>query len=303
MDWLRLRPLLRELQDLKRQQPAHLDCSIATRLFRRAWADLIAGEEAGSVARRTTTEAVINILFPGCDEAFFLKSGLRQDEALDVLRQAFFVSMPAANPTFAGELPGLVARFYGSSSVTTGELPTALELLCRQPRAGATRPGFPRLLLVPPEMHSDHCLMTAVYATLLAEPYGADPGAVFVCALAHHLHNAYLPDCGFAGEICLGGHLGHVIATCRKRAASELPTDLRNRVLQDLTYHETISAPEGKAVSAGDVLDRVLDVKWRTRAAAVTDADILDDLDLVHAGPLKDFQVDLLTHAELHEFS
>ena len=68
--------LFGELQDLKRQRPAHLDAPLSTVLFRRAWRRLLAGADFGSVADATTAEALTNVLFPGCDEAFFPVVGL-----------------------------------------------------------------------------------------------------------------------------------------------------------------------------------------------------------------------------------
>ncbi len=56
----------------------------------------------------------------------------------------------------------------------------------------------------PPENHAEHCLAVAVYGVLLAPRYGADPSVVFLAGLAHHLHNARLPDSGFTGEALLG---------------------------------------------------------------------------------------------------
>ena len=141
--------------------------------------------------------------------------------------------------------------------------------------------------------------MTAVYAALHAEEYGAAPGDAFVCGLAHHLHNAFLPDCGWAGELALEPYLQQVIDNCRAAALAEFDPELRDRLREVLRHHETIATPAGKAISAGDVLDRVLDVKWRVRAAGVTEAKILGELDLVHPGPLKDFQTDLLNETEL----
>ena len=301
--------LFAELQDLKRQQPAHLSRSIATDLFRAAWAGLLAGEPPAAVARRTALRALTNVLFPGCDATFWPRSGLRPQRAAAILTDALRTTAgcaltPATLHELERALPDLVAVYYDSPAEGTDPpLPAAVDVLCRQPRAGATRPGYPRLLLLPPEMHSDHCLLTAVYGYLLAEPYGADAARVFVCALAHHLHNAVLPDCGFSGEMCLGPDLEAVIDHCRGVALAELPPALAERVRRELRFHDTIDSPEGRAESAADVLDRVLDVRWRTRAAGVTDADILGDLDLVHPGPLRNFQDDLLRNTGLWQLS
>ena len=308
------------LQDLKRQHPAHYGGrSIATELFRRAWLRLLAGEDTGVVADETAAAALAQILFPGCDEGFWPRTSIPQAEVARLLRAS--VDESAGAVLSVGQLTALhlacgalVGAYYGGGAggggagvggagvrtavlQTTGlqDLPPALALLCAQPRAGATRPGYQRLVLTPAELHGEHCLLTAVYAYLTAEGYGADRGVAFLAGLAHHLHNALLPDCGFAGEILLGKHLDGVIRDGREQALAQLPTELAERTRAALRHHETIDAPEGRAISAGDVLDRVLDVKWRTRAAAVTDADILGDLDLVHVGPLKDFQTELLS--------
>ena len=305
--WRARAGVFRELQDLKRQQPAHLSHSIATELFRRAWQRLLAGDDTTEVALDTTAAALTNVLFPGCDERFFPAAGFSESETAGLLAEALRTTVSYFYETRIVQhlrtATTRLAHYYHDPQNPAGEsspqLPACLETLCRQPRAGATRPGFARLVLVPPEMHSDHCLLTAVYAVLCADEYGADVGEAFLCGLAHHLHNALLPDCGFAGEILLGEHLDGVIARGREQALVQFPEALRQNTRRVLRYHETIDAPEGRAISAGDVLDRVLDVKWRTRAAAVTDADILGDLDLVHAGPLKDFQTDLLQRTAL----
>ena len=304
-DWLRTGRLFGELQDLKRQQPAHLTTSIATDLFVRAWRQILDGHPPAAVADYITARALTNVLLPGCDETFFGPAGLNREQTAALLRKGLHATagnrLPAALlHRLEAQTDQLAAEYHTLiEAALPTELPAALRTLCRQARAGATRPGVPRLVLLPPEMHSEHCLLTAVYAVIAAAHYGADAGTAFLAALAHHLHNAILPDCGFSGEILLGDQLSHVIDTCRARALREFDLHLRDRITAALRHHESIDAPEGRAVSAGDVLDRVLDVKWRTRAAAVTDADILEELDLVHAGPLKDFQTDLLNATQL----
>ena len=300
VDLARIVGLLTELQDLKRLQPAHLPHSIATELFREAWMRILSGQDVVEVATHTTLAAVVDVLFPGADERFFTVAGLSKSEIEKVLSRALLrtageVVEGPLRERLQAAIPPLARQFAGHSEPVQEALPEALVVLCDQPRAGATHPKLPRLVLSPPEMHSDHCLMTAVYAVLFAEQYDADPGTAFLGALAHHLHNAYLPDCGYAGEICLGPYLQQVIQNCRAEALAQFPQHLRPRITAALYHHERIDTPEGLAISAGDVLDRVIDVKWRTRAAAVTDQDILGELDLVHPGPLKDFQTELLS--------
>ena len=304
-DWLRTGRLFGELQDLKRQQPAHLTRSIATDLFVRAWRLLLDGADAAETADYITARAFTNVLLPGCDETFFGPAGLDYAQTAAILRRGLRATagdrLPAAlTERLDRQVDRLTDEYHAESEVALPtELPPALKTLCRQARAGATRPGYARLVLLPPEMHSDHCLLTAVYAVVASAYYDADAGTAFLGALAHHLQNAILPDCGFSGEMLLEDLLEPVMATCRRRALDQFEPALRARITAALRHHESIDAPEGRAISAGDVLDRVLDVKWRTRAAAVTDADILGDLDLVHEGPLKDFQTQLLNDTQL----
>ncbi|MGB3801537.1 MAG: hypothetical protein WA952_17095 [Lewinella sp.] len=291
--------LFTELQDLKRLRPAHYPYSISTHLFRLAWHRWLNGETSEVIARDVLLKALLSVRFPGVDGRFYQVSGLSANRTEEILREALRTTIKGAvskelyselSDHLKTMLPALTASRYPSE----GELPDPLEALCRQPRAGATHPDRPRLVLMPPEMHSDHCLLTAVYGAVMADHYGGDRGTVFLAGLAHHLHNAYLPDCGFAGEICLGADLDNIVERCRGEALQHFDTDQRTDIRRSLTFHESVARPEGKAVSAGDVMDRVLDVKWRTRAAAVTDETVLGELDLVHPGPLKNFQSELL---------
>ncbi|WP_204268457.1 hypothetical protein, partial [Escherichia coli] len=70
-----------------------------------------------------------------------------------------------------------------------GRVPAFVAALAEQPRAGVTCPGKPRILFEPPENHAEHCLVVAVYGVVLSPFYRADPGTVFLAAMAHHFHN------------------------------------------------------------------------------------------------------------------
>ena len=301
--------LFSELQDLKRLCPAGVRYSLADALFVSAWQRVLGGDDWAEIAEQTATQAILYVLFPGVDGTFFQAAGLKQAEVLEVCTNAFERTTKDRLPTptierLRKQLSQVVTQLNGArtqvqSNGKPAALPDCLTRLRGQPRAGATHPEHPRLVLLPAESHADHCLLTAVYAALTSDRYGADVGAAFVCGLAHHLHNAYLPDCGWAGELALEPYLIQSISNCRTTALQDFQPSLREQVREVLLHHESIATPEGEAISTGDVLDRVLDVKWRVRAAAVTDAKVLGDLDLVHPGPLKDFQTDLLNETGL----
>ncbi len=200
----------------------------------------------------------------------------------------------------AGALPG--AERLREAVVLlgpAGPVPPFVDALCRQPRAGATCPGRPRLVVEPPESHGDHCLTTAVYGALLAPVFGADPVPPFLVGLAHHLHNVALPDAGFAGEVLLGAHLEPVIATLERRELDALPSALALRLQDVLLLRADASVPEAQAFHAADVLDRVLQVHHHARAAAFTASQALVDLELVHEGPVQGFHDEVLAAAGL----
>lgn len=305
-----LRTLLMELEDLKRQQPAHYAQSIASTLFVESWQRLLLGEDTERVATTVTTKAIISVLLPGCDAHFIREAGLDKLAVVKIhqkaLRSSAYERLDAAlYELLSASIPPLVDEYF--EEVTDDRLSETdfqqqawfVDVLCRQPRAGATKPGRPRMLLLPPEMHSDHCLTTAVFAVLLSPAFGASPGLPFLTGLSHHLHNAVLPDCGFGGEVLLDAWLGGIIARARRKALAQLDPTLAQRVQEAIETHEDLHRAEGRAASAADVLDRVLDVKWRTRAASVRDEDILEELDLVHEGPIKRFQTEILSATDV----
>jgi hypothetical protein len=128
---------------------------------------------------------------------------------------------------------------------------------------------------------------------------GADPVAPFLLGLSHHLHNVVLPDAGFAGEVLLGDALEPLMARLEERELAALPPELAGRVQEVLALRPGADVAEARAFHAADVLDRVLQVHHHARAAAFTASQALDDLDLVHAGPVQAYHLDVLAAAGL----
>ena len=69
----RLSSLFVELEDLKRQQPAHYARSIASTLFVESWRRLLRGEAPGAVATKITTQALVPFCCPVATLVFFAK--------------------------------------------------------------------------------------------------------------------------------------------------------------------------------------------------------------------------------------
>lgn len=297
-----LRTLLGEINDAKRVRAAGCASSLSGRAFARSWAALLAGETPGRVARFEAAAAVASARLGATDAAVLLDAGLGPTEVRGVLRGA--IRAAAGGALDPAEVAGLLDAVdglpdYAGRFPEAAAVPSWVSALAAQPRAGATRPGHPRLILEPPESHAEHCHTTAVYAALVAPRFGATPAGPFLAGLAHHLHNAYLPDSGFAGEELLGEHLAPVVERLTARAMAELPGPLAEAVADARGLLPHAETPEARAFHAADVLDRVLQMDQYARVAAFELRHALDDLDLVHPGPLQAFQLGVLAAAGL----
>ncbi len=287
-----LTSLAAELGDLKRIRDASSHDSLAVRAFRNGWARLAAGENVEVVAMSITADALAASRLGGIDRDVLQATGVA--EPFSVLARSF-------DEASAGIAPGLRADLRASlgQGQAGARVPVFAEALIRQPRAGATCPGKPRLVLEPPENHGDHCLVVAVLGTVLAGHYGANPATAFVAGMAHHLHNAVLPDSGFAGETLLGDELVPLMRRLFDRELATLTTGVAETVRAALATIGDADTPEGRAFNAADVMDRVLQMRQYDRVAAFTTSQALDDLELVHAGPIQAFHYAVLAEAGL----
>lgn len=295
------RGLFREIGDLKRVRVAHADDSAAQRAFVRAWAALVVGADPGRVAAAECAAALAGARLAGMDAGVLVACGLTAADVVEVLGRAVDEVADGLHPSTVARVHRALPELVGAAAAADvgGALPGFVGALCRQPRAGATAPGRPRLVVEPPEDHGEHCWAVAVYGALLAEDLGADPGEVFLLGLAHHLHNAVLPDAGFAGETLLGEHLDAVVPALTEAELATLPAPLATRVRALLELRADAATPVGRAFHAADVLDRVLQVHHHARAAGFTADQALVDLELVHAGPVTDYHDAVLAAAGL----
>ena len=287
------------LADLKRIRDARSSDSLATRAFRAAWLALCEGEHCSDVADGITADALVATRLGAIDRD--LLQSCEMANPLHVLQRGFdaaAASLPEATRT---RLRRAVAHAPAASwpAQAVSGVPAFVENLAYQPRAGATCPGKPRIILEPAENHADHCLAVAVIGVTLCEHYGADPAIVFLAGLAHHLHNAMLPDSGFAGEVLLGEQLAPLMERLFAREVASLPLHLVQPVRAALAVIADASTPEGRAFHAADVIDRVLQMHHYERAATFRARHALEDLNLVHEGPVQAFHHTVLAAAGL----
>ncbi len=243
---------------------------------------------------QTTADALAAARLGGIDREVLTSAGVGDPAATAILERSFDEVAGPVNGGLCGLLRPKLGQPYQS-----GPAPAFAEALIRQPRAGATCPGKPRIVLEPPEGHGDHCLVVAVLAAVLAPRYGADPATAFLAGMAHHLHNAALPDSGFAGEILLGEHLTPILQRLFARELATLPEPLRGTTAAALAHIPDASTPVGQAFHAADVMDRVLQMRHYDQVARFTVDQALDDMDLVHAGPTQAFHQAVLQDAGL----
>ncbi|NEU12448.1 hypothetical protein G3T14_09905 [Methylobacterium sp. BTF04] len=283
---LALRALLVELNDLKRVHSAGRTGSIAERLFAQGWSALTGGASAEDVALDVTAKTLAASRLCDLDAAFLESAGLSTADAATVLVAGF-------DDVTAEVDGGLRDRLRESlrdpKDFVAGPVPVFVAALAQQPRAGVTCPGKPRILLEPPENHAEHCLMVAVYGVVLSPFYRADPTLVFLAAMSHHFHNAAMPDAGFTGEMLLGDHLLPIMARTTQWALDELDPALRETVARARAVLSDDATAEGGAFHSADCIDRVLQIAQHLRAATLTMDTVLDEMELVHAGPVKGF--------------
>lgn len=289
-----LAALAAELGDLKRLRNASSPESLASRMFRNSWGALVAGQSISSVALASTAAAIAACRLGGIDRAVLETAGVCTTDAAEIIARGFDEMAPPIDGDLARAL-----RAELGTSLTVGTVPAFAEALIRQPRAGATCPGKPRIVLEPPEGHGDHCMIVAVLACILAPRYGASPETAFLAGMAHHLHNAHLPDSGFAGEILLGDHLAPVMQTLFARELATLPAALAHATRAALDLIGDADNPVGRAFNSADVIDRVLQMRHYDQVAQFRTAQALEDLDLVHVGPVQAFHYGVLRDAGL----
>ena len=293
----RLLPLLRELNDLKRVRVAGTDGSLAEQLFARSWQALVAGEEPATVARRETARALVAVRLPSYTVPLLTSLGMSEEDAKAALQQALAAAGASLAPELLAELQAALGLKFsqGPAETLLPAPPAFVAPLAAQPRAGATHPGRPRIMLVPTESHADHCALVAVYAVLLSPAFQAEPGDAFLTALTHHLHNATLPDPGFAGDELLGHRLPGLMQQATNLALAQLPAALRRPAETALLRTRTLDDPAAQAFHAADVLDRTLEMAWHDQSARFRLPQALGDLNIVHAGFTQTFHQQVLS--------
>ena len=254
---------------------------------------LCAGGPPAEVAASITAKALVGCRLGAIDDGVLSDAGIRPEQRSAILLRAFDAA--ASNVADITTLRPQADAAGGAGAAT----PAFVDALASQPRAGATAPGHPRLVLEPSESHAEHCLTVAVAGVLLATREGADPSRVFLAGLAHHLHNARLPDSGFAGELLLGDSLAPLMRRLFDQEIATLPPAVGAAVRDALDVVVDADTPEGRAFHIADVFDRVLQVRYHDCAARFRAEQALGDMDLIHAGPLQAFHKAMLREAGL----
>lgn len=296
--------LLRQLGDLKRLRDARGPGSLADRAFVRGWRRLVQGADFERIALEETARALVATRLAGVDGSVLRRAGLDRAEALEVLERAFDAALEVGGPELGDteDLRAVLPQLVDDADDAEDDrdrVPPFVLALVDQPRAGATHPSTPRIIVEPPESHGDHCFVTAVYSALIAPRHGVARGDAFVVAMAHHLPNGDLPDAGYAGEVLLGEHYLRILDALEQRSLEQLPAELAGRLRTLLPQRETAETPVGRVFNAADVLDRVLQVHHHARAAAFTASQALEDLDIVHPGTVQTYQLGVLADAGL----
>jgi 5'-deoxynucleotidase YfbR-like HD superfamily hydrolase len=292
----RLRPLVGELMDLKRVRTPDQPDGLAANGFRRAWAALVSGEDPATLALRETALALSAVRLGGVDLDVLCRAGLSREQALRVLRRGLDA---AADPLDADLRERLNTALAGVPTRVEAPPPAFVERLVRQPRAGPTRANTPRVVLLPAESHADHCYVVAVASVLVSPLFGAGPTEPFLAALSHHFFNVVLPDAGDYGDRLLGEHSAPLMERITEEVLATLPPSLAERVRAARRLLPHAETPEARAFHAADTMDRVLEMDAHARAAAFTLSQAMEDLELIHEGPMQAYENAVLAAAGL----
>lgn len=284
--------LLRELNDIKRLYSYNLgDYSYASLIFLKATQALHTDDGLHS---DVWSAAILSSARLGAITPSVLQNvGLNLLDAQSILKDSILLHESLASAL----KDSLINASIALSKIRVEDISKASDWaikLAATPRAGATCPGKPRIVLEPPEQHSDHCVMVAAYAYLLADTFGAVRDDAWLIGLCHHLHNVDLPDAGFTGEMLLGAHLGSVTSLLRNRVTSSFSDHYRNRVLDLFAEIEDLESPLAKAFHAADTIDRVIQMEHYARAAQFRVSTAMEEFNLVHEGQAQEFQYALL---------
>lgn len=286
----RLHPLLARVNDCKRIRTAATSTSLAGERFALSWTDLASGAVVVDIAVREAAAALVACELAGVDARALRAGGFDDAAIVEVFERAVRRAGGALTTTWCARLVAALPALVAGGRDAPRVAPAFVAPLQAQPRAGATHPEEGRLILEPAESHADHAWAVAVSAALVAGDLEADVAAPFLAGLSHHLHNAELPDAGFAGEELLGDRLAPLVAHLRDRALAALPAPLAAAAVASLELLPAAASPEAMAFHAADVIDRVLEVVHFDRVARFRKEHALETLGLVHPGPLKSFQ-------------
>ena len=167
----RLRPRLARLTDLKRvRTPDHGGASLAGRGFARSWAALVRGDDPTQAAVREAAAALVAVELAGIDAAVLRQAGLPDAAILDVFKKALGVSADAVGPDLHARLAAALPELLTVGE--NGPVPAFVARLAAQPRAGATHPTRPRVMLEPAESTPT----TATWSPLPPSRWGTGPG-------------------------------------------------------------------------------------------------------------------------------
>ena len=299
-----LTPLLRQMNGLKRVTSAVRRGSVVDRTFARSWCALVRGDSARIVAMRETAALVAAVRLAALDAATLRAHGVDASTADHVVAAAVGEAGDGVDKNLLDLLVAAAGDVPADPVVEA--LPPFVERLMAQPRAGATHPTRPRLILEPAEGHGDHCGMTAAYAVLLSPHFDADVGVAFLIGLAHHLFNSSLPDVGFAGDRLLSRFdlAESVTAAAFEKAYAQIPQPLRTNVRLALEHTKRLDTPEARAFHAADVLDRTLEMAFHAESAGFELRYAIGEMNIVHEAPEQQLQRRVLEAADVwHDWS
>ena len=316
-----VRRLFVELTDLKRIESFGHPGSLASYRFGNALERLVRIKAIdGDIAKQQLRQLAVDHLTLGIIATRCGAMDIDALKELDIAPEVIERTFDAALDEHAAAIPtslrdevrqSLGRQIHGGGAASTprpiagdAAFTDLVDRMRREPRAGATAMGRSRVLVTPTESQAEHSYVTAILATILAgwsaEDQPVDAGECFATGMLHHVHNAYLPDSGFSGEVLLGDALPSVLRTARDRAKQAIAS-VADRIDAAADRMSHLETPESRCNNAADAIDRVLQSRYHERVANFDSGRINAELELVHEGPLQSFQQATLVRLGIEE--
>lgn len=279
--------LLERLDALKRL-PAFDGGSIASRLFVDVAALLVesTADETEVLLDWLIVAGASGAVLGGCPPGFLDVIG--PDRWREMCQRACahtLADAPAAlRDRINHHFDALWSRYFRRRTSAAAPARHWLGVLAALPRGGYSSVASGKCIPVPRETQGEHCLVTAIYAALIARARGVPAAGPCLMAMFHHLPAVMLPVIDHEGDAVLGRE--RVVAMEQEvlcAVLADFPQPFCDQLLAVFARYNVETDP-GDPFLIADVVDRAIGVRRHAAVAALTLETAVRDYELLNGG-------------------